>query len=85
MPPLLRCLLPQDAVTADPANRNYGGKDGALLAIGNLAQLLRKKPDYRSNLEELLSNHVMMEFQNPLGFLRCVSARACVSHIYFAV
>ena len=40
----------------------------------SLLQLLRKKPDYRANLEDLLSTHVMMEFQNPHGFLR---SRAC--------
>eukprot|EP01052_Picozoa_sp_SAG31_P056387 SAG31_NODE_16119_length_722_cov_0.958266_2_plen_109_part_01 len=67
-------ILTTYAVATDPASRNYGAKDGALLAIGNMAELLRKKSEYRGNLEDLLSSHVMMEFQNPLGFLR---ARAC--------
>ena len=62
------------AMQSDPAQKNYPFKDGALLAIGSIGPVLKKKTKYRNSLEDMLNNHVMMEFQNPVGFLR---ARAC--------
>ena len=62
------------ALQSDPAQKDYPFKDGALMAVGSIGPVLKKKAAYRNSLEDLLNNHVMMEFQNPVGFLR---ARAC--------
>jgi hypothetical protein len=48
-------------MTSDPAARNYPGKDGALLAVGLLGPVLKKKTRYRSSLEDLINNHVSAE------------------------
>ena len=69
------------AMQSDPAQKNYAFKDGALFAIGSIGPVLKKKPRYRNTLEDMLSNHVLMEFSNPVGFLR---ARACWVYGMFA-
>ncbi|CAL8324132.1 unnamed protein product [Lota lota] len=49
-------------------------KDGALHCIGALAELLRKKPLYREQMELMLQNYVFPLLNSPLGYLR---ARSC--------
>lgn len=49
-------------------------KDGALHMIGTLADVLIKRKMYRTQLENMLVQHVFPEFKSPLGYLR---ARAC--------
>lgn len=58
----------------DASQRNPKDKDGALHVLGSLADTLAKKKAYKSHLEQMLMQHVIPEFQSPLGFLR---ARAC--------
>ena len=67
-------LLTTYAMQFDLSARNYAAKDGALLAIGLLGPVLKKKAQYRSSLEDLIHAHVMTEFPSQVGFLR---ARAC--------
>eukprot|EP01112_Ceratiomyxa_fruticulosa_P010852 TRINITY_DN2888_c0_g1_i1.p1 TRINITY_DN2888_c0_g1~~TRINITY_DN2888_c0_g1_i1.p1 ORF type:complete len:1156 (-),score=266.57 TRINITY_DN2888_c0_g1_i1:100-3441(-) len=61
-------------MSSPPEQRNYFQKDGALAAIGILAQFLKSVPDYKANLESMLIVHVFSEFSSPHKFLR---ARAC--------
>lgn len=57
------------APNADPRQ-----KDGALHMVGSLADILLKKPLYKSQMEQLLAQFVFPEFSSPHGHLR---ARAC--------
>jgi len=54
-----------------PEQRDYRRKDAALLAIGSLDEILKKKKLYSQSLEGLLVNHVFPEFSSPHGFMRC--------------
>lgn len=55
-------------------------KDGALHMIGSIASVLMKKPLYKDQLEQLITNYVLPLFACPQGFLR---ARACWMLSYF--
>lgn len=48
--------------------------DGALLAIGTLADVLKEKKRYKSQLEPMLLQHIVPLFSSPYGHLR---AKAC--------
>lgn len=48
----------------------YRLKDGALLAVGTLCDKLRQNEPYKSNLENMLVQHVFPEFSSPAGHLR---------------
>lgn len=61
---------------ADPKS-----KDGALHMAGSIASILKKKPLYRDQLEQLLVTYVYPLFNSPHGFLR---TRACWTLNYFA-
>ena len=67
--------------TQDPAQRDYPTKHGILLAVGTISPVLKKKKHYHGPLEELLRNHVLPEFQSPVGYLR---ARACWVYSQFS-
>ncbi|KAK2707971.1 hypothetical protein QYM36_015599, partial [Artemia franciscana] len=49
-------------------------KDGALHMVGALSEVLVKKKLYRSQMDSLLAQYVLPEYQSPHGHLR---ARAC--------
>ncbi|KAG6485748.1 hypothetical protein ZIOFF_054313 [Zingiber officinale] len=49
-------------------------KDGALLAIGTLCDKLKKTEPYKSELERMLTQHVLPEFTSPIGHLRAKAA-----------
>jgi len=49
-------------------------KDGALHMIGTLADVLLKRKIYKTQLENMLVQHVFPEFKSSLGYLR---ARSC--------
>ncbi|GBG85770.1 hypothetical protein CBR_g40497 [Chara braunii] len=55
----------------------YRQKDGALLAIGALSDILKKTDPYKGALETMLVQHVLPEFQSPLGHLRAKAAWVC--------
>jgi len=57
-------------------------KDAILLAVGSLQQIIREHKKYESELENLLYNYVLQEFDNSVGFLR---ARACWMYAQFSV
>ena len=67
--------------TQDPAQRDYPTKHGIMLAVGTISPVLKKKKHYHGPLEELLRNHVLPEFQSPVGYLR---ARACWVYSQFS-
>ncbi|KAL0772447.1 hypothetical protein Bca101_037598 [Brassica carinata] len=48
----------------------YRQKDGALLAVGTLCDKLRQTEPYKSELENMLVQHVFPEFSSPAGHLR---------------
>lgn len=48
----------------------YRQKDGALLAIGALCDKLKQTEPYKSELENMLVQHVFPEFSSPIGHLR---------------
>jgi len=54
-----------------PEQRNYRKKDGALVALGALDDILKKKKKYSGSLEGLLVSHVFPEFNSSHGFMRC--------------
>lgn len=56
-------------------------KDGALHMIGSIATILKKKPLYKDQLEQLLIAYVHPLFSCPQGFLR---TRACWTLNYFS-
>ena len=51
-------------------NKPYRLKDGALLAVGTLCDKLRQTEPYKSELENMLVQHVFPEFSSPAGHLR---------------
>ncbi|KAL8140216.1 hypothetical protein V2J09_006237 [Rumex salicifolius] len=55
-------------------HKPYRQKDGALLAIGTLCDKLKKIAPYKSELENMLVQHVFPEFRSPLGHLRAKAA-----------
>ena len=62
------------------ANSDPRQKDGALHMVGSLADILLKKPLYKTQMEQLLAQFVFPEFVSPHGHLR---ARACWVLHYF--
>jgi len=54
--------------------RNHVEKDGALLALGSLADYLLSKKKFAGELEGMMVTSVYPDFNSPVGFLRC---RAC--------
>ncbi|KAF8098130.1 hypothetical protein N665_0273s0030 [Sinapis alba] len=52
----------------------YRQKDGALLAVGTLCDKLRQNEPYKSELENMLVQHVFPEFSSPAGHLRAKAA-----------
>eukprot|EP00752_Nemacystus_decipiens_P010988 g9765.t1 len=56
------------------AQRDYRAKDSALVALGSLASVLLRSKKYSKSLETLVVQHVLPEFQSPVGFMRY---RAC--------
>lgn len=50
--------------------KHYRQKDGALLAIGALSDKLKQTEPYKSELENMLVQHVFPEFSSTLGHLR---------------
>jgi hypothetical protein len=55
-------------------NKPYRLKDGALLAVGTLCDKLRQTEPYKSELENMLVQHVFPEFSSPAGHLRAKAA-----------
>lgn len=55
-------------------------KDGALHITGSLAEHLRSKAEYRSQLDGLVAQYVFPEFASPFGHMR---ARACWTLQFF--
>lgn len=51
-------------------DKPYHLKDGALLAVGTLCDKLRQNEPYKSELENMLVQHVFPEFSSPAGHLR---------------
>lgn len=63
----------------------YREKDGALLAVGTLCDKLRQNEPYKSELENMLVQHVFPEFSSPAGHLRAkvlVTAFGCISPLF---
>ncbi|KAH9304497.1 hypothetical protein KI387_008901, partial [Taxus chinensis] len=56
----------------------YRQKDGALLAIGALCDKLKQTEPYKSQLEQMLVQHVFPEFRSQVGHLR---AKMFIQHI----
>ncbi|XP_018682806.2 importin beta-like SAD2 isoform X1 [Musa acuminata AAA Group] len=54
--------------------KQYGQKDGALLAIGALCNKLKQSEPYKSEIELMLVQHVFPEFASPAGHLRAKAA-----------
>ncbi|KAH7428022.1 hypothetical protein KP509_10G071600 [Ceratopteris richardii] len=52
----------------------YRQKDGALLAVGALSDKLKETEPYKSQLEQMLVQHVFPEFSSPIGHLRAKAA-----------
>jgi len=60
--------------TAAPQEKNPSEKDGALQTIGNLPEKIMSSKEMEAQVEVMLIQHVIPEFQSPFGFLR---ARCC--------
>ncbi|CAM9092964.1 unnamed protein product [Pylaiella littoralis] len=56
------------------AQRDHRAKDAALVALGSLSTVLLRSKKYSKSLETLVLQHVLPEFQSPVGFMRY---RAC--------
>ncbi|KAL5542858.1 hypothetical protein UlMin_010568 [Ulmus minor] len=71
---------------APPEYKPYREKDGALLAIGALCDKLKQTEPYKSQLEQVLVQHVFPEFNSPVGHLRAKAAWVAgqYAHINFA-
>ncbi|XP_010525660.1 PREDICTED: importin beta-like SAD2 homolog isoform X2 [Tarenaya hassleriana] len=67
-------------------HKPYRLKDGALLAVGTLCDKLRQTEPYKSNLENMLVQHVFPEFISPAGHLRAKAAWVAgqYAHIKFS-
>ncbi len=72
----------QRYITASAEQKNPIEKDGTLLVIGSLSDVLFKKKKYRAEVEGLLVSNVFPEFLSPVAFLR---SRACwmIQRFYF--
>jgi hypothetical protein len=55
---------------APNGQKPYRQKDGALLAVGALSDNLKQTEPYKSQLEQMLVQHVYPEFNSPVGHLR---------------
>ncbi|CAN8254239.1 unnamed protein product [Cochlearia groenlandica] len=55
-------------------HKPYRHKDGALLAVGTLCDKLKQTEPYKSELENMLVQHVFPEFSSPVGHLRAKAA-----------
>ncbi|KAK8684849.1 hypothetical protein V6N13_040864 [Hibiscus sabdariffa] len=64
----------------------YRQKDGALLAVGALCDKLKQTEPYKSELENMLMQHVFPEFRSPVGHLRAKAAWVAgqYAHINFS-
>ncbi|CAE6076732.1 unnamed protein product [Arabidopsis arenosa] len=67
-------------------DKPYRLKDGALLAVGTLCDKLRQNEPYKSELENMLVQHVFPEFSSPAGHLRAKAAWVAgqYAHINFS-
>lgn len=54
---------------------DYRRKEGCLVALSSISNILLEKSQYSQSLEPLIVAHVIPEFNSPIGFLRC---RACL-------
>lgn len=71
------------AAGPEPPQKQARAMDGALLSIGTLYDVLKKKKQYRDNLETMLIQYVLPVFRSPWGHLR---AKACwVSGMYCGI
>lgn len=68
--PSYKLLFPPRYTEAPPEQKPFREKDGALLAIGALADRLKQQEPYKSALEQMLLEHVLPDFQNSHGHLR---------------
>lgn len=59
---------------APPGQKLYRQKDGGLLAVGALSDKLKQTEPYKSQLEQMLVQHVFPEFNSPVGHLRAKAA-----------
>lgn len=59
---------------AAPGYKPYRQKDGALLAVGALCDKLKQTEPYKSQLEQMLVQHVFPEFRSQVGHLRAKAA-----------
>ncbi|XP_062223323.1 importin beta-like SAD2 [Phragmites australis] len=71
---------------ASPDLKPYRQKDGALLAIGTLCDKLKQTDPYKSELEQMLVQHVFPEFNSRVGHLRAKAAWVAgqYAHINFS-
>eukprot|EP01103_Thecamoeba_quadrilineata_P012851 TRINITY_DN3421_c0_g1_i1.p1 TRINITY_DN3421_c0_g1~~TRINITY_DN3421_c0_g1_i1.p1 ORF type:complete len:708 (-),score=142.29 TRINITY_DN3421_c0_g1_i1:997-3120(-) len=69
-------------LSAPPHEKSPQQKDGALLAIGSIANKLMRLSEYKKSLDDMLAVHVFPEFQSPHGYLR---AKACWVFSQFSV
>lgn len=54
---------------------DFRRKDGCLVALSALSNVLLEKKDYSVHMEPLIITHVIPEFSSPVGFMRC---RVCL-------
>ena len=54
---------------------DYRRKDGCLVALSALSNVLLEKPAYSSHMEPIITTHVIPEFASPVGYMRC---RVCL-------
>ena len=54
---------------------DYRRKDGCLVALSALSQVLQQKPAYSVHLEPIITTHVIPEFSSSVGYMRC---RVCM-------
>lgn len=59
---------------APSGQKLYRQKDGGLLAVGALSDKLKQTEPYKSQLEQMLVQHVFPEFNSPVGHLRAKAA-----------
>ncbi|CAN8280002.1 unnamed protein product [Cochlearia groenlandica] len=73
-------------VEAPVEQKPYRQKDGALLAVGTLCDKLRQNEPYKSELENMLVQHVFPEFSSPASHLRAKAAWVAgqYAHINFS-
>jgi len=67
-------VFTQCAPTVPVEQRPLAQLDGAMLAIGSLADKLKGSVNYRGSVETMLTRHIVPEFRNPRGHIR---AKAC--------